>query len=1840
MNLKKYSVRFAVSVSIFLAGLAANLFAQTSRVRVEFFVQPFPSPYVSDWQTNPSIATLNLVNTGTIPQLVLITLRVMTGDGREVISGRSSPTQLLPGSNLLNNTSLLHGQLQYNDQGIKNQLVQTGRIPEGSYTACIDVEDMAGAALVTNECREFAIVYPDPPQLVYPMDGDSINTNYPILQWTPIQVPIQYQVHYVLNMVQLLQGQNPVQALAANVPQYTNNNLMTTSLQYPLSALPLVAGGTYVWQVQALDQNGFPPASNNGKSQIWTFRYQSHAIFPRLPIIPTGPLIHPVKPTPYTTTTISGTMYGTFSLPLSKPFGMHKTKFGYSMAGGTSISAGPPPAPLANAPLELIDEFVFVGPYNPATKSILEMVPPAYEQFGEPVATTTTDADGNFAFNFAQTQPSPDTLSSNYQQTLSNGQIITGTLVNEYRVVVEDQHYCSPDYDIAVSSGQTIDIGKQYALIRSFSLNVKLNPVAFGGTPGQSLALPNALQGYPVYILRQSVPQGVPADEGYPLRDSSQTIQGMMVVAKAMTDTSGSATFSDLVQNYGPNDEYYIYTAPPVQSSYSYETQTDQPTSFQIGMGESPSQYVQAAGYQVSPANWPALSYFNSEYTPGTVSVSQIMYATPGTTVGYVYRSDNRGSPVQSAQVSDLSSYHNGRFEYTTLTDGDGYFSLGAVHLMFSAAGFIDTTITVNGGTPLEVGQQASLPQIFLTPAYTATGTVVDEQGNPVQAKVWIGQGGAVDANDKRVETFKLIGNHVVEAWETANSGFEAPCVPGSQQIIIDASYFSGGTYFSDTENVDITYSGQNLGTFVLKKQTHRIKLIVTSGGVAVPGAHVRIQGVWNTATDNSGVADTVFDNTSDNFQITVTAPDGKNYVGQTINAYVPDSRDWTVINDTLSPATYISGTVKVGSTPIAGADVFMDQQSSSDLLQVIAKTDSTGHYILRDVPFGTWKIDAAKSESDIVGADTTILVTRSGLFRKGNGIGFRAAENICNFNLTVYNGMDITKLLGFPMEVVSLSQSASGVVISGDIKDPPSNKVFELAPADSDISFPFTNVVIDSGSLKDSVGLPYAVPRSLPLVTGRASMHLVIYGSFDAAQQNGGGITIDSLGSGGVIIGQAYIDPTTFTSANFAGMTLPKMYLGLRGAGNAQARLQVPTLTSSGALPIGVRAGYLLSDGNGNSIKDSLYGFTAIVDSSLSTVYEDTVKLATIIHSNIANLPKPDIDLDIGDVVLHKNGPDPIVGSKPIRIAIEKWTLEGDSWSITENRGFMIDSGSVNTGYMDIPFTGLQVTSTAFQPGTFEPGSMSLSGILPLNVSGTIDFGYDSGQRHWKFSIGPDRGNPAGYITGLPGAAPADSISIGNFYVMSDSTEGFTVSPTSLSLYKVANFTTSTLTPYPTYVEVSGSLNLHIPGLPAQTADIDYTRHDGILVSSIKKFPVNIQNNNGVTLAFAADSSEAETLDSTGFSAIGTVSENGVFNFHSKLIETTDSISIRTVSGQQFNLSHGGSGVLSNVAGTMRVNGSQWTNFAFSGDLTGEKNVSGHLNFIVYGDLIDSNATININATSSPFGGLQLTYDSQTGALQGSLYANDSIDGSAGFSAQLNMTIDNQGWFFFGGGNFSISKIKLELALLFGSHPMNSAMKDDVETWSEYYTKIKSLPPVFPDSLSGFYFEGDGQLGIPGLSASVNLVVVQASVGIALGGDFMFAMTIGNSPSNSLGSMGYCLWADATASAAVDIGVACAGAKGEITLWLNAFAKQLPVPPNWDWEAIGSVDLTLKAFAYAGAATDLVNDAGGCFPNCETDSTCSVQGDTVSALLGVTAWFGSDSSGVSYTLNGKASGN
>jgi hypothetical protein len=256
-----------------IAALASPALAQSGWSAM-LFIDPYPSPYLSDWELNPNISSLTIVNSTGAPQTASAVYRVTNSAGRVLASGRSDPQSIPPDEPRVYTSFVDIAGTSSHDAQTETEMVRTGRLPEGVYQACVTMTD-GNNFIVAEECAEFTIVYPDPPFLLAPGNGEVVTTSAPFLQWTPLQLPAEFQLRYIVQVAEVQPNQTPDEALNGPVPHFVEPDAGTTNFQYPLDAPPLEEGRTYAWRVVTQDQNGYAATSNGGASETYVFHYDT-----------------------------------------------------------------------------------------------------------------------------------------------------------------------------------------------------------------------------------------------------------------------------------------------------------------------------------------------------------------------------------------------------------------------------------------------------------------------------------------------------------------------------------------------------------------------------------------------------------------------------------------------------------------------------------------------------------------------------------------------------------------------------------------------------------------------------------------------------------------------------------------------------------------------------------------------------------------------------------------------------------------------------------------------------------------------------------------------------------------------------------------------------------------------------------------------------------------------------------------------------------------------------------------------------------------------------------------------------------------------------------------------------------------------------------------------------------------------------------------------------------------------------------------------------------------------------------------------------------------------------
>lgn len=1897
-------------------------------------INPYPSPYMSDWEINPaSLGSITVINNSA--DLKSVKVRVnLSGKGKGLLfSGVSNEIFLnSKAPTIIDNTLLTDfDNSKFPNKDFKNKVVQSGRLPEGTYSVCFEILDLHNLVIQGNLCANFTIIYPQPPQLIYPQNVGSIlstNTN-PVFQWIPVNVPIDFGVTYSLKIVELISGQNPYQAINANVPHLFEEGITTSSFTYPIYGLPLAAGKTYAWQVQALDNLGLPPTQNDGKSEIFTFRVNSTVI--------TGLTLVPVLVAPGDTITTKTPTFNwnyagdsesdkQYRLQVVKLEGKQPAEIAFknntplvdeklemkqasfkpshslSLYGNTNyawkvdvinkkdesiiasssirefiyhnpivVTIFPPMVfsnssvtgilnyefadpgewygwPLANTNIKLVVKYVlkyssntgnisYDGHQSPTGEIVLPShVTQYFGDDGKVLATTQTDNQGNFTFTFINSD-SMGVVSEDYtfSGTGEHKYIYKGDIYRVARIYLESPHkfyYTNPDNNLIVEPGKTLTVGNIFANVRSYRL--VLNVKSHANIENQALPKNSPISGMRVYLLRKTRPYSVPTNEVMPPKSSpGDPVTKMLnnnyeIVGVDSTDNMGVVEFKRLVQSLNSNDKYYVFTESSPKSLYNYTSLF--PVSFRFD--DVNDDAVFNADYK----------YFSRSYTVNTFPINPYIR-------GVVKRSDTK-QPISGVQVRIKNSRMSFNSEASMLTGPDGKFDFTNLKNEFdnngNATGPLRYLSLFKSGYDyriLDVPENNSVlkpgdkwqKEIYLEPKAVVTGKVETEYGFGINALVRVGDGPVVEANP----TYSY---SPARGFIANPAQFESPAVTGtqSQKIVITPL---NNMYAPESTYVVINSNEQDLGTFKVYKKRHRIIVNVRE---KVPGqivfswptirnAIVKLKlpsGDIEKTTSITGVAMFEFDSDGTSFDLEIKAPKGKYYetVYTTISNTV--SKDFKNYYVGLKKATFISGKVYVNNTPIKDASVFINRGSSSPTIGTKSKTD--GSYILPNVPLNqrltVWASKNSK-DSTLVGDSTQFIAGENGL------------TNV-DLHLSVYEGMDITKLLGFPIEVTVMNFNGNDISISGRFIKYPANEAFAVDTTTSELSF--TNVkIIPSETLTSQMygrEVPVAAPATLPVKTNSNSLDFKVYEHLagEMKDQNVGVHLIDPGKGIGAIKGKMAIDPASFNTGNSIS-DVDDFYLKIPGDNSAD-NMSIPALTADGELPIQLSGGFLVTDPSGNSLQYKLNSFNATASADSSTLFGDTLKLKTTISANIQNIGN--VSINLGDVTAHHNNIESIHGNKLVKIPLNLWTINGEQW-VFNHGDFRITKGFINTGSFQVPIKKLQLSPTQIAYSELDLNSINIGGIIPLNVKTSFSLGYDNSISQW-FLIGADVSSYAASFGGLPGMAPQDSVYLEAISLYSKS-KGVTLTPKAaqdpLRIYDVGIFTPDQIAVVEAknYVELT-SLSFDIPKVSTLNAHIQYYKENGQI--KFRLVPVNIKfNSHGVNTNFAFEGTNYPMyLDERGMRARGTVSEDGKFSLKAWLYHTKDSTSIRvetpvtpylanTPSWQKLNIGQNVTYFDKITGGMIPVSQNDWSTFKFGGDLIvpkGIKEDQNRMNFEVVGEIKANNQELGVSNIPTPFGGMNWTYEIENNRLIGNMHFEKILSGEAFIKGDANSMVDNDGWYFASGGTFSMKSPSYSgnACLVFGDHQMNDEIMNIVKANSWIWLNKNTLPAGFPNRVNGFYFEGGFAMPIPIIPEfDFNFGLVSASLSHSLGSDIFMDMQFGET--NSYGT-GFAIYGKISAGLGGSVILACAGVSASVTtdLLMRGYYYS-----SGEWFVEGDQSVTLTGSTYAGW--------GICDSNCEGidvpmgGDTCDKETKSGSVNLGVKTHYGTDNKYVEIYL-------
>lgn len=1040
-------------------------------------------------------------------------------------------------------------------------------------------------------------------------------------------------------------------------------------------------------------------------------------------------------------------------------------------------------------------------------------------------------------------------------------------------------------------------------------------------------------------------------------------------------------------------------------------------------------------------------------------------------------------------------------------------------------------------------------------------------------------------------------GPKVVDSGNKLYTAFEKQeAEPNASQVLSTVlKYASEITYVKDA-SVEIRAGEGSGGGSPLSAKYSPVKAGSLSGNKNQPSQEdegVAIAGLAPQKTDAKGTTGFNFSTESgaNNFVIKVNHPDYA--IKNTTVVNFPSKEEKAVII-MVQKSAKISGKVfgTDSGSPLAKAKVYVKEKP-----EVKAETKSDGTYELHGLQRGVpLTVIAEKSGSNYLGGSKSLTI-------------MELSQNNVDFGLKKNDTLDVTKILGLPVTLTEIRNEGGKIKVTGSFNSIPSNPNFIY---DSTKVLTFKDLEVTKSAEKNSAGLPYLKPVAGKVVTQTNKLVFQTYKKFSTIAENtSAGIVVSDGGGGkGQIKEKAYI----LTSAAFpdtkVDFTENRFYLTDLTVADKGQRVQM-AIFAANTLPnrkIGI------ADASGNALKFKLFStnLEAEADAEKSYINADSVRLFTVIHTNLKNISPADLKISMGYLnLLYGKGLNTMQSTSSLTMSLEKWQLVADKYVIG-NEGFILKSGKIKTGLLDVPFKDIKVTTEELLYGTYEVNELSLGGVIKIQPEAGVQFGYDSGKSHWSLKMDAKPGKSiVASFGGLPNLNPEDRFYFSNMSLYSDGSKGYDLASDQkdVTAFKLFRFKPKDIQVTDGSVNIPGFIDLNIPNLESKQTLLQFTKQGTNISTKVLPFDYEFKTNTLTVRVKAADNKITET----GHFATGSVSEDGKFSFPMSLGKNKDTCGISLPKSATFNLASNGNSKLINMAGGLRVNSGNWSLLKFGGDIMGANGATGRLNLEVHGDIVADNQKVGVKNIDTPYGNIGIIYNFDKGQLEGHLHTEKDMGSGTFMKADINMVMGNEGWYFLGAGEFEKTNpvTKGMAATIIGMYPMTEEIRNIFKQYSWVYQLRGELPPIFPNQVKGFYIEGKAEIPVPIIPQfDIDLGVVSGKLSATIGADMRVSMNF--SDGLTLG-IGQSVFANVTAGVGGSIGIACGGLEASVTADVSVDGQ---ISTSGNWFVDGSAMLILKGSAYWGW--------GVCDSDCD-GTFCDSSSDSITKTLGIRVHMGSD---------------
>ncbi len=281
MKVLRYLVLTMSGLFLF-TGSSYNASAQgTVQVIVSGVPPVLQSPYVNDIERNFRLGQyqFQIIYNNPDPAPASFNVEItLSKFSKELFRMTSFPVSLTPGTYIYRTFSeppaieFAEDPVELISRRIQEQVVREGIVAEGDYMLEIELIPASSLAMISSipSFTPFEIRFPQPPVLISPFDGGNAPAVFPVFSWTPVIGLPMFQFEYEVLIVEVVEGQTPLQAIQSN-REHARITTMQPVMIYTAENLPLEQGNQYAWQVRTREISGQIPIGDQGRTEIYTF---------------------------------------------------------------------------------------------------------------------------------------------------------------------------------------------------------------------------------------------------------------------------------------------------------------------------------------------------------------------------------------------------------------------------------------------------------------------------------------------------------------------------------------------------------------------------------------------------------------------------------------------------------------------------------------------------------------------------------------------------------------------------------------------------------------------------------------------------------------------------------------------------------------------------------------------------------------------------------------------------------------------------------------------------------------------------------------------------------------------------------------------------------------------------------------------------------------------------------------------------------------------------------------------------------------------------------------------------------------------------------------------------------------------------------------------------------------------------------------------------------------------------------------------------------------------------------------------------------------------------------